>query len=297
MKLNHYIGLLFLCLGLSQTLVSQTKTEKTMEAIKNASLSEVLVASHRGDWRNHAENSIEGIESCIQMGVDIVEIDIAKTKDGHLILMHDKTIDRATNGKGSPKDYTLEEIRQFNLKNGLGRASEYKIPTLKEAMLVAKDKIIVNLDKADEYFDDVYQILEETGTTGQTIIKSEKPYEELFIQYGENLNKMLFMPVLNLDKMNTDSVFSVLDKNYLAYELVFNNDQSESLLKIKSKVKGKSSVWINSLWPSLCAGHSDDRAVTDPDNNWGYLIQHGADMLQTDRPQMMIEYLKQKGLR
>jgi glycerophosphoryl diester phosphodiesterase len=297
MKLNHHIGLLLLCLGLSHTLVSQIKIEKTIEAIKNASLSEVLVASHRGDWRNYAENSIEGIESCIQMGVDIVEIDVAKTKDGHLILMHDKTIDRATNGKGSPKDYTLDEIRRFNLKNGLGRTSEYKIPTLKEAMLVAKDKIIVNLDKADEYFDDVYQILEETGTIGQAIIKSEKPYEELLQEYGDNLNKMLFMPVLNLDKMSADSVFSVLDKNYLAYELVFNDDQGDLLLQIKDKVKGKSSIWINSLWPSLCAGRSDDRAVTDPDSNWGYLIEHGANMLQTDRPQMMIDYLNQKGLR
>lgn len=46
---------------------------------------EVLVAAHRGDWRNACENSLEAIENAIRMGVDIVEVDLARTKDGHLI--------------------------------------------------------------------------------------------------------------------------------------------------------------------------------------------------------------------
>ena len=52
------------------------------------------------------------------MGVDMVEIDLKKTKDGHLIVMHDQTIDRTTTGKGKPENYTLEELRRFRLKNG-----------------------------------------------------------------------------------------------------------------------------------------------------------------------------------
>ena len=72
---------------------------------------EVLVAAHRGDWRNACENSLEAIENAIRMGVDIVEVDLARTKDGHLILLHDNTLDRTTTGKGKPEDHTLAEIK------------------------------------------------------------------------------------------------------------------------------------------------------------------------------------------
>lgn len=259
----------------------------------------VMVASHRGDWRNYSENSIEAIEGCIQMGADIVEIDIARTKDGHLILMHDKKIDRTTNGKGMPGDYTLEEITGFYLKNGLGRVSEYKVPTLEQAMLTTKDKIIVNLDKADQYFDDVYEILKRTGTIHQVIIKSDKPYTELEDQYGEALGQMVFMPVVNLDKdLSIEALNALLDRQYPFYEIVFEQEDKELLLHIKEKLQNTSSViWINSLWPSLCGGYSDDRAVIDPDKNWGYLIDElGARILQTDRPMQMLDYLRKRGL-
>ena len=82
-----------------------------------------MVVSHRGDWRNAPENSLQAIQNCIDMGVDMVEVDLKKTKDGHLIVMHDQTIDRTTTGKGKPENYTLEELRRFRLKNGLASSS------------------------------------------------------------------------------------------------------------------------------------------------------------------------------
>lgn len=259
----------------------------------------VLVAAHRADWRNYADNSIEGIESCIRMGVDMVEIDVAKTKDGHLVLMHDKKLDRTTNGKGLVSELTLAEIKELNLRNGLGRVSDFKVPTLEEAMLAAKGKIKVNLDKADKYFDDVYRVLEETGTTGQTIIKSDKPYEELKAQFGDRLDKMIFMPVVILkEETSIEHLDSLLDRQYPYYEIVFQNEDKEKLQHIKARLKDTPSViWINSLWSSLCGGYNDDKALTDPEGTWGYLIEElGAGILQTDRPAMMLDYLRSKGL-
>jgi glycerophosphoryl diester phosphodiesterase len=262
--------------------------------------SKVQVASHRGDWRNYADNCIEGIESSIRMGVDIVEIDIAKTKDGQLILMHDRTIDRTTNGKGKVSDFTLEEIKTLRLRNGLGRVTDFQIPTLEEVMLLVKGKnIIANIDKGDAYFDDVYPILERTGTLAQAIIKSNKPYEQLKAQYGENLDKMLFMPVLTLKKETTlDSILPVLVRKYPFYEICFQEENEALWLQIKEQLNSNNSViWINSLWDSLCGGYSDDRALKDPDGTWGYLINElGAGILQTDRPAMMLEYLNKRGL-
>ena len=90
----------------------------------------VLVVSHRGDWRNACENSLEAIENAVQMGVDIVEVDLARTKDGHLILMHDQTLDRTTTGKGKVEDHTLAEIKDLRLRNGCHIKTIYKVPTL-----------------------------------------------------------------------------------------------------------------------------------------------------------------------
>lgn len=77
----------------------------------------------------------------------MAEIDLALTKDSVLILMHDKTIDRTTTGKGKPSDYTLEEIRQFYLRDGAGHATQMRVPVLEEALLESKGKIFLNLDK------------------------------------------------------------------------------------------------------------------------------------------------------
>ena len=104
----------------------------------------ILIVSHRADWRNAPENSLQAIRNCIEMGVDMVEIDLKKTKDGHLILMHDKTIDRTTTGKGKPEDYTLEELRKFRLKNGTNHRTAHTIPTFEEVMQLCKGKIMVN---------------------------------------------------------------------------------------------------------------------------------------------------------
>jgi glycerophosphoryl diester phosphodiesterase len=69
------------------------------------------------------------------------------------------------------------------------------------------------------------------------------------------------------------------------------------LLQIKEALQGISILWINSLWDSLCGGYSDDHALNNPDGTWGYLTDElGAGILQTDRPALMLDYLKQRGL-
>ena len=74
------------------------RAEKILAEINDPNSDYVVVISHRGDWRNYPENSIPAIESVIRMGVDMMELDVKMTKDSVLVLMHDKTIDRMTNG-------------------------------------------------------------------------------------------------------------------------------------------------------------------------------------------------------
>ena len=85
----------------------------------------VLIAAHRGDFKNYPENSIPGILSCITQGVDIVEIDVQKTSDGHFVLMHDPKLNRTTNGKGKVSQRTLKYILGLKLKDAKGNLTNY----------------------------------------------------------------------------------------------------------------------------------------------------------------------------
>lgn len=91
----------------------------------------VLVCAHRGDWRNTPENSLQGLKNCIAMGIDMVELDLKKTKDGVLIIMHDKTIDRTTTGTGRPQDYTLDSLKKLFLRKGNGAISTIRYRPLR----------------------------------------------------------------------------------------------------------------------------------------------------------------------
>lgn len=257
----------------------------------------MLVVSHRGDWRNACENSVEAVRNASRMGVDIVEIDLGRTKDGELIVMHDDKVDRTTTGKGYVKDLTLAEIKQLRLRNGCNIKTIYKVPTLEEVLLEAKGKVMLNLDKAFDYFHQVYELLEKTGTANLVIMKSNAPAEDVQRDYGKYLDKVIFMPKVNLD--DEDAIRKLND--YLrilkpvAIEFKFAHDTNPLPYEVKRIMAGKSRIWYNTLWDTHAGGHDDDCSLVNPDKGYGYLIENlGATILQTDRPAYLIDYLKHK---
>ena len=259
----------------------------------------VSVISHRGDWRNTPENSIRAIQNCIDLGVNMVEIDIKKTKDNELILLHDKTLDRTTTGKGLPQDYTLAEIKQMRLRNGAGVATSHQIPTLEEAMIVAKGKIWVNIDKGYDYFDLVEKVLEKPGTTQQVLIKAGLPYQKVVAENKAVLDKLFFMPIIDMANPDAMTMVEEYIKNMQpkAFEVCFTQID-QALQNVLDRIqKSGSKVWINTLWPSLCAGLNDDRAVEEnqQDSIWGKVIEMGASFIQTDRPKELVNYLRNQG--
>lgn len=260
----------------------------------------VLVVSHRGDWRNAPENSLQAFQNCIDMGVDMVELDLKKTKDGELILMHDNTLNRTTNGTGKPEDYTLAELKELRLKNGAGCLTRHKIPTLRETMLLCKGKILVNVDKGYEYFEDVQKILEETGTANQCVVKEKIPYQTIKEQHGDILDKVIFMPKADLCKPETESIIDSYLQNEkpLAFEVRFSQVNDKVFELIKKLNDNGIKVFVNALWPAQNAEHDDDRAVElkQPDESWGWLIQQGFKLIQTDRPALLLDYLRAKKL-
>lgn len=260
----------------------------------------VFVVAHRGDWRYAPENSVAAIEHSIAVGVDVVELDLQLTRDSVLIVMHDATLNRTTTGKGRVADWTLDSIRTLKLKNGCGIRTKHTVPTLEEALLAAKGRVLVNLDKADRYFDLVVPVLERTGTTRQIVMKGSKPADEVLALYGKYLNEVIYMPVVNLDNENAAELMQgyIADLKPAAYELLYAQAEDTAIpLRMRDTLRGRALIWYNTLWDTLCGGHDDDLSLEDPDAAFGYLIDTlGARIIQTDRAEHLLNYLRQRGL-
>ncbi|MGN1245641.1 MAG: glycerophosphodiester phosphodiesterase family protein [Muribaculaceae bacterium] len=280
-------------------LSSQNRADSIRRKLLSCDQSSVLVAAHRGDWRNFPENSLAAIESAINMGVDIVELDVQRTKDGVLILMHDASLNRTTTGKGKIAEITWDSIAKLKLKNGCAIRTIHKVPTLEEALLLAKGKIMVNLDKADRYFNEVYALLKKTGTEKQIIMKGSKPADKVIAQFGNYLDKVIYMPIVNLDNDNAGQLIEDFISGFkpVAFELLFKSDANPLPLRLASELSGRSLIWYNTLWDTMAGAHDDDASLRNFDEGYGYLIDRlGARIIQTDRPQFLLNYLRSRHL-
>ena len=136
-----------------------------------------MVWSHRGDTARYPQNSIEAIISACMMGVDVCEIDVRVSKDGVPVLVHDETLTKTTNfsdmaGKtvngmtlptsANVSDWTLAELRCLRLKQGKGgtgaAVTDYLIPTLEEAVMVAKGRMFLYCDKLTVAYDSTNKV-------------------------------------------------------------------------------------------------------------------------------------------
>lgn len=274
-------------------LASGTKAEQFHAALMNGVNGPVIIASHRADWRNYPENSLPAIEGSISLGVEIAEIDLQRTKDGELILMHDTAIDRTTTGKGLVADHTLAEIRSLYLRDGLGSPTRFVVPTLREALLAARGRILLNLDKSYRYFPQVMALLVETGTTENVLVKGPGTVAEVQAGCPEMLTKVAYMPVVNFTKPGAAGFVQTWlnSAKPCAIEFVFEEWTPELAQAFTLCRDQGVRIWVNTLWPQLAGGLSDDQALKDPDGVYGLMLDRGVTMFQTDRPVLLQHFL------
>ena len=278
------------------------RAEMIAAQIHNPNSKYVVVACHRGDWRNYPENSIPAIESIIRMGAAIMELDLKLTKDSVLVLSHDWTIDRCTTGKGRVSDYTLDELKQFRLRRAHGVATDsLHICTLREALECCKDRICVNVDQGYEYYDMVLAITEELGVTDQILIKGKHSVASVAEKMAAHEHNMMYMPIIDIQKEQGQKLFQeYMDTKTvpLAYEVCWKKLTPEVSDCFKKVVESGSKLWVNTIWGSLCGYLDDDKALDcgDPAEVYDQVIALGASMIQTDRPEQLLDYLRKKGL-
>jgi len=131
-----------------------TKSARETVVIPNSKLIEVFKASnssypnisvHRGGkgLLDYPENCLETLQYINDSISAVYEVDVAQTKDGQLVLMHDNSIERTTNGIGLVKDLTYNELKKYNLVDDYGNATTFKIPLFSEVLKWCKANTVI----------------------------------------------------------------------------------------------------------------------------------------------------------
>jgi len=127
----------------------------------------IKVTGHRGAAGLEPENTLRSIRKAIDLGVDRVEIDVRVTRDGRLVVIHDETVDRTTNGHGYVNELTLDEIRKLNAGKG------EKVPTLEEVLEITRGRVELQIElKVPEATSSTLRLIERENAEGEVIITS-----------------------------------------------------------------------------------------------------------------------------
>lgn len=249
----------------------------------------VMVLSHRGGFNTTPENSLSAIQNSTDIGVDIVEIDVQLTSDDILVVIHDETINRTTNGSGSVASYTLEELRQFKLLMPNGASSDEGIPTLKEALAYSKDKMHLFIDKGDDYLDKIYEDLVETNTLNQTIVGGTLSWFQFNSMYSQIADEINYIPRAgtgqSLEYINSfEDGISPLGY-FPSCNLISSGNDVFQRIKALNK-------WM--ITTTLAGSNCSEIVLGE--TIWAWEIEQGTDGIFTDKAEDLIAYLNTLGL-
>lgn len=241
----------------------------------------IMVASHRGTHNDFPENSMAAFRRGIELGVDVIELDVRQTKDDSLVIMHDGTVDRMTNGKGAVAGFTYEEIKKLRLKfNGV--VTDEQVPSLEEALKLAKGKVLIDLDIKTNCVPEIIKIVERTQTTNTVIFFLGRGIYAKILKAQNPAYRTL---VRTHQASDVDSVFAVTKTEAM------HIDPSHYTTDVTSKIKSNGArIWINAL------GDVDKKVAAGDLEAYGELLKNGANVIQTDYPALLIKYLKSKHL-
>ena len=258
--------------------------ELILEKFHDAHSDYVMVAAHRASHKDHPENSISAIKHAIELGVDIVELDVKTTADGIPVLMHDGTIDRTSNGSGKVEDYTLSELLTFRLKLPDGTVTDETIPTFEEALKVIHGNIMVDIDLKTDNVEPIVETVKRTGTNAH-VFYFDNDYDLLNVILELDERSML-MPRAYSYEM-ADSALHLFSPRVVHIDPSFYTPEVTELIR-----NGNARIWINAL------GIPDAMIRKgDVDEAMNRLLQYNANIIQTDEPELLIKYLDSVGLR
>jgi len=247
----------------------------------------IYVAAHTG-WRaKFPENTIEAFKAALTLDIDQIETDVRVTKDGALVLIHDATVDRTTNGSGKVCEHTLAELKVLDAGGGA------KIPTLIEFMELVKDHPTITLDiELKEYpvdgweqvsysvCDRVLKIVDDYGFTDRCVINSGsgKLNEYIHETYKDKYKQHVYYPQKHLGDCTKDPY------QYAYCACVFGVEDGSVSIEECKQFQQETGV---RLWAGSYA--NNDEAID-------LAVQMGAELITCDNPDEVLAILRKKNL-
>jgi len=232
----------------------------------------ILACAHRGEHRRHPENSLPAIQAAIDAGLDFVELDVRTTADGQLVLMHDRTVDRMTDGKGPVASMTLAEIRKLDLGARFpGQFPGLRVPTFDEALQLAKGRIGIYIDTKDATAKDLVAAIDRHDMGTQVIFFSD--YPDFLKQISDLRPDWALMPEA-FNAQNVRTLAALLHPKFLGFD---QRDFDK---------------------PTVAAAKTANTSIfadRQTEAQWREAIEMGAAGIQTDYPEELMAFLRTNG--
>tara|TARA_R110002049_G_scaffold127163_4_gene283769 strand:+ start:476 stop:1348 length:873 start_codon:yes stop_codon:yes gene_type:complete len=281
--MKHFLLVFIVCAFFSckstteQEVTANVETSQLIELFKASHSGYPNISVHRGGkgLLNYPENCLESIKFINDSINAIYEVDVAQTKDGQLILMHDNSIDRTTTGTGKVSDLTYNELKNFNLVDDYGNETEFKIPLFSELLLWCdKNNVILTIDiKRSVKQEDVIKAVRDANAEDVSII----------ITYNVEQAKTAY-------QLAPDLLLSVSARNNEEFERLLEAEiPTENMLAFTgtrlSDVSLFKRLHDNNVVCMLgTLGNLDKSAAAKGDELYMQWKDQGADIMATDRP-------------
>ncbi len=258
----------------------------------------IIVTAHRGACGGNIPcNTLASYEIALKQGADMLEVDVSCSADGKLFLFH-PLMERAHLNKplllGALPYSVIKKLRYANFDN---TPTQFKIADFDEFLDRFKGRCFINIDKFWSNPEKIYKAIKAHSMTDQVLVKSQLTPKVIKIM-EEVAPELPFMPIVKNEHPDHERLLSS-KLNYVGVEVLFKDDRSTVASEefIRKMHNDDILVWVNSIIfnykNQLAGGHSDDTALTESEEKgWGWLADRGFDIIQTDWPMMLIDYLK-----
>ncbi len=257
----------------------------------------ILIAAHRGMvGGNIPHNSIPAFETALNQGTDILETDVTMSGDGVIFIFHPGQEKNHLMQDVHLEQLTARQIRQLRLVNSCNASTEWGPITLDEFLEHYKGRCFINLDHGWNILPQMVAAVRRHNMEEQILLKAPAKAEYLKIM-EQVAPDMMYMPICKeVDEITP--MLEQMDVNYVAAELVFAADDSplvaDKYLQMHHD-KGRL-LWCNAILYNyrkpLSGGHTDDVALMgEADKGWGWIVDKGFDIIQTDWSLPLRQYL------
>jgi glycerophosphoryl diester phosphodiesterase len=233
----------------------------------------IIAISHRGEHLERPENTIPAFQEAIRVGADFIEVDVQTTSDGKLVLSHDATVDRCTDGKGRVDSMTFEQIEMLDAGAKKGYPGT-KIPTFDQVLDLARGKIGIYVDIKNATAQDLVNHIVDHGMADHVVMYCGA---RMCKQIQELNSKLKVMP----ESRSVDNSRMLVDLLHPPVIAFGTADFQPEIIAIAKEAKAK--IYL------------DVMGKADNPEGWQATIDAGADGLQTDRPGPLVEWLRANG--